>query len=155
MGVLSDQLLELISQTSDLIFEAFGVRVSAEIFLGTPEDLVTPVTQVFTERAPHLIPKITQLIPYINGIYLKEAHEIWIVEGKGENISTLLHEMLHSIQECDPNRENITDYLVYKLTGLQNDILPEILAEWVEIEKSFGFKRIKRRFITNGDCEDF
>jgi hypothetical protein len=86
---------------------------------------------------------------------VNHTHEIWLVQGRGENFPTLLHEMLHSIQKCTPNRENIVDFLVYKLTGQRDSILPEILADWIEIEKSIGLKNVKQRLISEGDCEEF
>lgn len=156
MGVISDQLLEWISQASALIEEVFGVQVTGEVLIGTSTDITAPIIKSFAERAPHLVPKIESLILDLDGIYLKDIHEIWLVQGRGgENFTTLLHEMLHSIQKCVPNRENIVDYLVYKLTGQKNSILPEILTEWIEIEKSIGLKNIKKRLLSEGDCEDF
>ena len=155
MGVISDQLLVLISKGNALIEEVFGVQVTAEIRIGTSTDLIPPIIKFFTERAPHLVPKIESLISDLDGIYLKDTHEIWLVQGRGENFPTLLHEMLHSIQKCIPNRENIVDFLVYKLIGQKDSILPEILTEWIEIEKSIGLKNVKQRLISEGDCEEF
>jgi hypothetical protein len=155
MGVISDQLLELDSQGRALIKKEFGVQVTAEIRIGTSADLVPPIRKSFTERAPHLVSKIESLIPDLDGIYLKDTHEIWIVQGRGENFQTILHEMLHSIQKCFPNRENIVDFLVYKLTGLSDSILPEVLTEWIEIEKSIGLKNVKTLLLSEGDCEEF
>jgi len=113
MGVTSDQLLELVLQGRILIEKVFGVQVTAEIRVGTSTDLVPPIRKSFAERAPHLVSKLESLISDLDGIYLKDTHEIWIVQGRGENFQTVLHEMLHSIQNCTPNRENIVDFLVY------------------------------------------
>jgi hypothetical protein len=155
MGVISDQLLLLISKGNALIEEVFGVQVTAEIRIGISTDLIPPIMKSFAKRAPDLVSKIEPLITDLDGIYLKDSHEIWLVQGRGENFPTLLHEMLHSIQKYAPNRENIVDFLVYKLTGQTDSILPEILAEWIEIEKSIGLKKIKHRLLSEGDCEDF
>lgn len=155
MGVISDQLLLLISKGNMLIEEVFGVQVTAEIRIGTSTDLIPPIMKSISKRFPDLVPKIEPLITDLDGIYLKDTHEIWLVQGRGENFTTLLHEMLHSIQKCESNRENIVDYLVYKLTGQKDSILPEILTEWIEIEKSNGFKSIKQRLLLEGDCEEF
>ncbi len=155
MGVISDQLLELVSRGRILIEKVFGVQVTAEIRVGTSTDLIPPIRKSFTKRAPHLVPKIESLIPDLDGIYLKDTHEIWIVQGRGENFQTVLHEMLHSIQNCTPNRENIVDFLVYTLVGLNDSILPEVLTEWNEIEKSVGLKSIQTRLLSKGDCEEF
>ncbi len=70
-------------------------------------------------------------------------------------METLIHECLHSIQECEPHRENIVKYLTYRLTQNPKVIEPLLLAEWKEIEQQEGIESIKRRLITQGDCEDF
>ena len=105
----------------------------------------------------------TQMIEHIKEVYLHDVigkyfsqkNEIWLLDGKGVNIEVLTHELLHSIQRCKPNRENIVDYITYKLTGLTNQILDDILQEWNEIEKSIGFKVIVKQLLIEKDCEEF
>ena len=76
MGVISDQLLLLISKGNMLIEEVFGVQVTAEIRIGTSTDLIPPIMKSISKRFPDLVPKIEPLITDLDGIYLKDTHPI-------------------------------------------------------------------------------
>ena len=89
------------------------------------------------------------------GKYFKLKNEIWLVEGKGENSTTIIHEYLHSIQKCEPNREKIVEYITYKITGEEKGLSNAFIKEWEEIEKKEGFQKIINRLVNEGDCEDF
>ena len=100
--------------------------------------------------------EIKKYLPrFIIGKYYAGENVIWLVEGKEVNLPALIHELLHSIQKCTPNRENIVDFLVYKMLDNENSIDQKVLKEWNEIEKTFGFKVIKERLLSERDCEDF
>ena len=89
------------------------------------------------------------------GKYFKLKNEIWLVEGKGENSTTIIHEYLHSIQKCEPNREKIVEYITYKITGEEKGLSNAFIKEWEEIEKKEGYQKIINRLVNEGDCEDF
>ena len=89
------------------------------------------------------------------GKYFKLKNEIWLVEGKGENSNTIIHEYLHSIQKCEPNREKIVEYITYKITGEEKGLSNAFIKDWEEIEKKVGYQKIINRLVNEGDCEDF
>ena len=89
------------------------------------------------------------------GKYFKLKNEIWLVEGKGENSNTIIHEYLHSIQKCELNRERIVEYIKYKITGEVKGLSNAFIEDWEEIEKKIGFNKIINRLLNEGDCEDF
>lgn len=89
------------------------------------------------------------------GKYFKLKNEIWLVEGKGENINTIIHEYLHSIQKCEPNRERIVEYITYKITGEKNGLSDSFTEDWKGIEINMGLDKILAKLQTKGDCEEF
>ncbi|MFV2016352.1 MAG: hypothetical protein ACC656_13045 [Candidatus Heimdallarchaeota archaeon] len=97
----------------------------------------------------------SQLLPNVVGKYFSLKREIWVLQDKGENIETIVHELLHSVQKCSPNREGIVDYITFKITGVSSFMSSYHLANWQEIERTDSFEAIKDRLSNKGDCEDF
>lgn len=148
----------VIQEAKVFIFDNFKINTTANIFICSFNELEKTIlkelkdTNINEEKIEH-IKKI--YIKRVIGKYFSKTNEIWLLEGKGNNLEVLIHELLHSIQKCSPNRENIVDFLTYKITGLRTQIPNETLKEWLEIEKSYGFKKIKHQFLLEEDCEDF
>ena len=67
----------------------------------------------------------------------------------------MFHELLHSIQQCDPNREGIVDYLTWYYIKDSTMIDPYTLEDWREIKRTVGLSQIQQRLLTAGDCEEF
>lgn len=82
-------------------------------------------------------------------------NEIWLIQQDGEQYEILVHELLHSIQRCSPDREGIVYYLTYKLTKNPAVIPVKKLQEWQEIEKSVGLKTIVKQLLLEKGCEEF
>ncbi|MFV2015223.1 MAG: hypothetical protein ACC656_07345 [Candidatus Heimdallarchaeota archaeon] len=101
------------------------------------------------------IDRIISVLPVMRGKYFHFLNEIWVIEEKGENLLTIVHELLHSIQKCNPKRENINFFICYKLLNDDSRLTPSQLKDWLEIEKMVGFEKIKEQFLTSGHCEDF
>ncbi len=152
----SDQLLEAIDKAKQLIFEHFQITIDDEIFICTIEEMTNRLDQIYAPKALSIFEKIKPLIRYLDGKYFKATPEIWLIEGRGENLPTIMHEMLHSIQRCNADhREPIVHYLTFKLTGDKTGIYNTLIEDWKEIERIHGFKQIKERLISEGDCENF
>ncbi len=98
---------------------------------------------------------IRYYLPFVIGKYFQLSKQIWVLYGKGDNMDTIIHELLHSIQSCEPNREGIVNYLTYKISGNLEFINEYVLEDWQEIERISSYLAIKNRLITEGDCEDF
>lgn len=94
-------------------------------------------------------------LPFVIGKYFRLTGEIWLLHGKGDNIITIVHELLHSIQRCELNREGIVDFLTNKITSESGYIDNYELTDWQEIEKAHSYNKIKSRLVSRGDCEDF
>jgi hypothetical protein len=89
------------------------------------------------------------------GKYFASKNEIWIVEDKGAPDSVIIHELLHSIQKCRPNRESICDYVTFKISQDPTAMESRKRLEWQEIEKNNGLPRIIENFLSTIDCEEF
>jgi hypothetical protein len=152
----SDQLLESIDKAKRLIFKHFQINIEADIIVCTIDEMTNRLNQIYASKAFPIFEKIKPLIRYLDGKCFKEEQEIWLIEGRGENFPTIMHEMLHSIQKCNKNyREPIVHYLTFKLTGDKTGIYQSLIEDWREIERIHGLKQIKERLISEGDCENF
>lgn len=160
MPWISEEFSHVIKEGRALVETEFGVRPTAIVFFCTEEEIFQETRRELTsrsissERLKFLEKKV---FPQIIGKFFPEKKEIWLVDGKGTTVSTLVHELIHSIQKCAPHRENIVDFITYRiLKGSEKpSIEPELLGEWTEIESQYGFARIKQNILRKGDCEDF
>jgi hypothetical protein len=136
LGILPDTIVFLC--TSDEMSARFKTELLAG---GTSTKKVT-----FLEK---------HIFSLLSGKYFKNTNEIWLVERRSDINSILVHELLHSVQKCDPKRENICDYLTYRITNDPTLMEGKVLSEWAEIERAHGLDQIKSRFLAEGNCEDF
>lgn len=148
---------DIIKKGRDLINNNFNIIPSPIIYVCSYEEMKESVLEELRSRefSEH---KINQIKKYylhkIAGKFFKKTNQIWLLVGKGDNLETLVHELLHSIQKCEPNREKIVDYMTYKLTGISTNILVDIIKEWKEIENSYGIKKIKQQILLKKNCEE-
>ena len=153
-----EPFFSVIQEVKAFLFNHFKVNATASVYICSAPKMELTLLEELEDRDLSEI-KLNHVkkfyIKRVIGKYFSKKNEIWLLDGKGDNLEVMIHELLHSIQKCSPNREQINDYLVYNLTGLKNQITEESLKEWLEIEKSYGFKRIKHQFLLNKDCEDF
>lgn len=152
------ELVDLVDQAKREISKFYSKKsLTATVLISTEEELVNALIQekISEKTSEQDIRKIKILRSFIEGRYFKNKNEIWLVQQRGEKIGTLIHECLHSIQECSPNRERIVEYLTYKLTGDTNELLTARLKEWVEIKRSIGLKKIIDQLLLQKDCEEF
>lgn len=101
------------------------------------------------------IKRIQSIMPFMRGKFFHSLQQIWLVEEKGENLFTIVHELIHSIQKCAPKRETITFFICYKILDDSSRLTKSELNDWLAIEKMVGFERIKTRLFTPGHCEEF
>ena len=150
----NDNLDLLVSQARKILLNEFPDLFTAQIYVCTQLEMIERIKkEVKREEFKSGIKKY--LARFIIGKYFAVENIIWLVEGKGENLPTLIHELLHSIQECSPHRENIVNFLVYKMLDNTDFIDQKVLKEWIEIQKTVSYKEIKERLLSEGDCEDF
>jgi len=147
----------IIKRSRDLIKEFFNETVTATIFVCTLQEMAEEVVKEMNQehRSSWEQNYIRLVIPSLEGKYFNKKNEIWLVQHKGEKIHVVIHEMIHSFQVCRPNRENIIDYICYKLLNDSSFIKEGIINEWKEIEKNYGFKAILNNIRSNSDCEEF
>lgn len=153
-----ESLNKLIEEAKNLIIKYFKVEVATEVYLCSRDEMSKAVLEELKKnnRSDKTIDHIKKIyLKRIIGKYFAEKNEIWLLEGIGDTIEVLVHELMHSIQKCTPNREKIVDYLTYKLTSLKNQIPEETLREWTDIEKTYSFKVIVNQLLEEKDCEDF
>ena len=145
-----------IAKAKGLIQKHFDIYSDVKVYFCTLDEVTNAVVDELTHRSidPLKIEKIRLFVlPDLLGKYFNKLSAIWLIDGR-QSYAVLIHELLHSIQLCDPNHEKITDYITYKLTRDKLAIDSTTLKEWREIEKTYGFKRIKKRYILVGDCEE-
>lgn len=150
-------LSPLIIKAKNLVSSEFFIKPNIPIFICTVEEMKQGIQEELIQRQ---LPEEKKLFiekqsHRVLGKFFKFKKEIWLVHKKGEDMDTLIHELLHSIQQCLPNRERIVFYLTYKLTKVEEAIPIKLKNEWMEIEHQEGHDSIKNRLLTNGDCEDF
>ena len=149
---------ELVALAKKRLQKEFLLEFKSAISLTNREEMTQMILEDLKEGG-YSIEKIELLrkrfVPNIIGKYFKKGNEILILSEKGENQDIIIHEYLHEIQICESNREGIADYITYKLTGNRNYIDQYTLNNWQELEKVHGFKMIKERLLTAGDCEEF
>lgn len=158
MPWITNRLEILIEKALELINPIYNIQSLCPIFLCDQHEMILRVSEEISKLG--LSDKKKELIREyvlrdVIGKYFKETHEIWLVEGRGDNLADLIHEILHSIQKCNPNREGIVEYLTFKLTNDTSAITEENLANWNEIEKQVRLKTIFERLTKDGNCEDF
>ena len=158
MPWITDSFSATVSEAKNLIYQEFSLHADAVVSLCTQKEMIERVTRELSMRTiskPRFNNLVRFILPLLVGKYFKETNEIWIIDGKGDDFPTLVHELLHSIQACSPHREGIVDFLTYKLTDDQTFVDPFLLKDWVEIEMLHGLESIKQRLLAQGDCEDF
>ena len=158
MPWINHELGDIIQEAKKKINETIsGIELTAPILVANSTEMKK---EILTEAKKLLLSKKDLedrifLSQYTVGKYFKLRHEIWLLEGKGENINTIIHEYIHSIQKCNPNRERIVEYITYKITGETNGLSTGFIQDWMEIEKTIGFEKIITTLLSGGDCEEF
>jgi len=158
MPWITESFSKKVSEAKNLIYQEFELHADGIVLLCSQKEMIDKVILELSARKiqkPRLNNLIQFILPLLVGKYFKETNEIWVIEGKGDERSTLIHELLHSIQTCSPHREGIVDFLTYKLTGDQTIIDPFLLKDWEDIERIHGFEMVKKQLLIQGDCEDF
>lgn len=151
-----EQVNELVQKAKDILRELISKRIEAEVYICTFNELKSTLENELQETvSENELKYIMRRIEYIDGRYFKKKNEIWLVNDRGVNLDTILHELIHSIQECSENREGIVYYVTYKLTKNKEHINDYLLKDWEEIEKIHGMKKIISRILKEGDCEEF
>ena len=150
-------IIELGDQAKSIIQKIYSYPLDAQIFVVSQNDLEKAVIneQKTLDRTEQELQEIIFQLPFIVGKYFSSSHEIWIVEGKGEHLDIVIHEILHSIQKCYPNTEGIVNFITFLLTNTKSSISKKKLKEWKEIQKTNGKKAIFNRLVVPGDCEEF
>ena len=156
----SDNLKILINKAIELIFEFFKEidlkKITVPVFICTVKEMEEAVIEeaLLQNKTQKSINRLKNLIPRMYGKYLDASKKIYVIEGKGERIETIIHEYLHSIQNCITKREGIVRFLTFKITDNQKVITDFDLKDWLEIEKSVGLKTIKMQLLAQKNCED-
>ena len=157
----SDNLKILINKAIDLNFEFFKEidlkKITIPVFICTVNEMEEAVVEeaLLQNKNRNSINRLKKLIPRMYGKYFDASKKIYVIEGKGERIETIIHEFLHSIQNCMSKREGIVRFLAFKITDNQKVITDFDLNDWQEIEKSVGLKTIKLQLLARKNCEDF
>nr|MDO8116854.1 hypothetical protein [Candidatus Sigynarchaeota archaeon] len=154
----NDKFNSRIEQGRKKIKSFLNVQPGAPVFLCTLDELITRVRNELLSGGTSMEQVLFlehNIFPFLLGKYFKKTREIWLVEGQDGLDSTLVHELLHSVQTCSPKRENICDYLTYRITNDPTVMARRLLSEWTEIERTCGLAAIKARFLGEGNCEDF
>lgn len=157
MSLTSKTFLKLVTQARQLITQEFNIETIASVECGTEKEIMDIIVRDAQERnlSNATILSMLRKIPFLYGIYFKHSSSAYVIFGKGNNLPIITHELLHSIQVCNPHRDDILDYISYKLTDDVRFIDPVLKREWGDRERIYTWKRIKARILRDGDCDDF
>ena len=157
MTWIDPKFQSIIDEGKQLVQEFLSCELSAIVLFCSRKEMSQVLIKEFEHKLINELEREVFLyeLEFIEGRYFKEKNEIWLVDQYGNNLETLIHEYLHSIQTCSPRRENIVKFLTYRLTESSSGIESKVLTEWLEIEKQEGLESIKKRLKTEGDCEEF
>ena len=152
----------IVEKARKFIYQEFSQLIQdipkSEVLFCTIDELISAIVNQWIKEKKSLEfieGHKTLLLPYAVGKYFAYSDQIWLVKGQEDYWDTLLHELLHSIQKCMPNREPITAYLTYILTKNTEIIKEQHIQDWDELKRLHGIDGIKKRFLNTGDCEDF
>ena len=110
------ELENLAGKAKSLVAKEFKIsssKLDIPIFIVSIEEMQQAILDELNQLhySKEAIQKIQKLyLPFVIGKYLKLTSEIWLLQGKGDNIDTIVYELFHSIQSCEPNREGIVDF---------------------------------------------
>jgi hypothetical protein len=183
MPWFSTNYSQIIKEARDIIGDNFNIRPTAKVIICTEQEIYdATLNELISRNIPQKQIDFLKIfsLKLMIGKHFAATNEIWLVDGKGINLSTLVHEMIHSIQKCNPNRENIVDYVTYRILNgnipngnipngnipngnIPNGNIPNgnisiesgVLLEWYEIESQNTFSAIKKQVLQEKDCEDF
>jgi hypothetical protein len=157
----TNEFTKLVKEAKSLVASEFNIPITeldCPVYITGQEELQQAILDELEllHYSKNAIQKIkVHFLSHVIGKYFRLNDEIWVLQGKGNNIDTIVHELLHSIQRCEPNREGIVDFLTYMITGNSQYIDTFELEEWQEIEKMVTYHQIKMKLTSEGDCEDF
>ena len=157
MPWLSNDFSLIVSRAKKLIEKEFGVKTKTKPYLCNKEEIIVQTKKELSKfdlSKENYIKLVESVLPSLMGKFFKDMDEIWIIEEETNNFPLIVHELLHSIQICSPQREGIVDYITYKLTGSRTCIDPYIKEDWKELERIHGFFLIKKQLLRKGNCED-
>ena len=133
----NDTFRSRIEQARAKIDAYLGISPDALVFLCTRDEMTARLKAELLQRGT-MTDKVafleTHVFPLLLGKYFANTNEIWLIEGKGDIDAILIHELLHSVQKCDPKRENICDYLTYRITNDPTVMEGKLRTEWAEID---------------------
>jgi hypothetical protein len=158
---MTDDCKKLIEQAKEIIFTEFQIYPNAQTWICSLKEFQKYFIEVdlqYKYDPPTQQQILKQIVPQIEGKYWKKKNEIWLVQGRGEKLETIIHEFIHSIQLCRPNREHIVEFLTFKILQLRGkdiEYTDKRRLEWEKICADVGFETLKKRLLFKGDCEDF
>lgn len=157
MPWINPDLEPIIKKAKEILKVHFQFKFNITIRVCTLKEMTNETIKEALQngKSETQINKMKLVLPLIKAKFFYFLNEIWLVDEKGETLFTIVHELLHSIQECSPKRENINFFICYKLLDDSSRLTSSQLKDWLEIEKTVGFEKIKERLLTLGHCEEF
>ena len=158
MPWISQEFDKLVQESKSLVKKEFpDITFDWPVFIASKDEMDIAIIKELKDlnySKRQIEDVVNYFLPYLIGKYFAQTNEIWVLQMKGENLDTIVHELLHSIQKCKPHRESIVNYLTFKITGEKNYINDNLRKDWEEIEKNTSYQRIKNKLLSEGDCEE-
>ena len=153
-----ESLQSTVLKANEVIFQFIGKRPNCPVLICTKKELVREISiELQLDGISKEKIEMNQIFvfPKVIGKFFHRKNEIWILDKEKGNFELFVHEILHSIQKCNPNREGITDYLTYLITKNTSIIDPNAKEEWDHLTRTMKKKKLIERYLSDGDCEDF
>jgi len=160
----TDELHKLFNKAKNLVENFLKIKIpEVKVYITTEKYLVVILTNIYIkkgyvwEKARKIAVKQAKLI---HGLYIRKRKTVFLKEDVGENLQTLVYELLHVIQKCDKSPIRKVKIVIF-LTCLilkdkfKHDYLTEkIIEEWWRRISDKSVEVVKRRLLHEGDCND-
>jgi len=160
----TDKLHKLLNKAKNLVENFLKIKLpEVKVYISTEKYFVEILTNIYIKKG--YTKKKAQKIAvkqakFIRGLYIRKKKTIFLKEDVGENLQTLVHELLHVVQKCGGSpirKEKIVTFLTYLILkdGFEHDYLTrKFVEEWQRKISNKGAEIVKRRLLQEGDCNN-
>lgn len=160
----TDELHKLFNKARNLVENFLKIKLpEVKVYISTEEYLVEILTDIYVKKG-YTKKKAQKMAvkqaKFIRGLYIRKKKTIFLKEDVGENLQTLVHELLHVVQKCDKSpirKEKIVIFLTYLILKdrFEHDHLTrKIVEEWQRKISNKSAEIVKRRLLQEGDCNN-
>jgi len=160
----TDKLLKLLEESKNLVENFLRIKVpEIKVYIATERYFTEILTDIYVKKG-YVREKAQKIaakqVKFMYGLYMREKRTIFLKEDVGENLQTIIHELLHAVQKCNKSpirKEKIVIFLTYLILKdrFEHDYMTsKIIEEWQEEIRNKNIEIVKHRLLREGDCND-